>query len=103
MHLVSYLSFNSLDKIRKLDPFGKTKCYREDVDFNTCLLCQLYWIRGLLYRFVLDFEASAKLTVVDMIEKILKRSITDKERKLIEDIHKEGKTLTEILENSKRK
>ena len=49
------------------------------------------------------FEAFAKLTVVDMIKKILKRSVTDKERKLIEDIHKEGKTLTEILENSKRK
>jgi len=103
MHLVSYLSFNSLDKIRKLGPFGKTKCYREDVDFNTCLLCQLYWIRGLLYRFVLDFEASAKLTVVDMIEKILKRSRTDKERKLIEDIHKERKNTNRNTRKLKKK
>jgi len=91
-----------MSEVCKLDPFGKTKCYRKETDFNTCLLCQLYWIRGILYRFVLDFEAFTKLTAVDMIEKILKRRVTDKERKLIEEMYKEGKTLTEIIEELKK-
>jgi len=89
-------------KICKLDPFGKTKCYREETDFNTCLLCQLYWIRGLIFRFVLDFEAFAKLTAVDIVERILKRELTGEERKLIEEMYKEGKTLTEIIEKLKK-
>ena len=91
-----------MPEVCKLDPFGKTKCYRKKTDFNTCLLCQLYWIRGLLYRFILDFEVFAKLTIVDMIEKILKKSITEEERKLIEEMYKEGKTLTEIIEELKK-
>jgi len=91
-----------MPEVCKLDPFGKTKCYREETDFNTCLLCQLYWIRGLLYRLVLDFEAFAKLSAVDMIERILKREITDEERRLIEEMYKEGKTLTEIVEKLKK-
>ena len=87
-----------MSKTCSLDPFGRTRCYREEVDFNTCLLCQLYWIRGLLYRLVLDFEAFANLTAVDMLEKILKRELTDDERRLVEELYKQGKTLTEILE-----
>ena len=86
-----------------LDPFGKTKCFRDKVDFQTCLLCQLYWIRGLLYRLVLDFEAYAKLTVADMIEKILKRKLSIEERATVEKLVSEGKTLTEIIKELKTK
>jgi len=92
-----------MPKICKFDPFGKTKCHRENIDFQTCLLCQLYWIRGLLYRFVLDFEAYAKVSVIDVIERILKRELTDDERKTVEDMYKEGKTLTEILDKLRKK
>ena len=86
-----------------LDPFGKTKCFRDKVDFQTCLLCQLYWIRGLLYRLILDFESYAKLTVADMIEKILKRKLTVEERELAIKLASEGKTLTEIIKELETK
>ena len=39
--------------VYQLNPFGKMKCYMMNVNFNTCLLCQLFWIRGLLYRIIL--------------------------------------------------
>lgn len=91
-----------MSEVCKLDPFGKTKCYRKETDFNTCLLCQLYWIRGILFRLVLDFEAYAKVTTVDIAEKILERELTNQERKLIEEMFKEGKTLTEIIEELKK-
>lgn len=85
-----------------LDPFGKVRCYRDKRDFETCLLCQLFWIRGLLYRLVLDFEAFAKLSVIDMLERILKRELTKEERDLVEEMYRSGKTLTEILETIKK-
>ena len=81
-----------------LDPFGKVRCHRDKRDFETCLLCQLFWIRGLLYRLILDFEAFAKLSVIDMLERILKRELTAKERDLAEEMYRSGKTITEILE-----
>lgn len=84
-------------KICEIDPFGKVKCFRETVDFKTCLLYQLFWIRGILYRLVLDFESYTKVSIEDIIERILKREITDDERELIEKMYKEGKTITEML------
>ena len=54
-----------------------------------------------MYRFILDFEAFTKVSIMDVIERILKRELTDKERKLIEEMYKEGKTLTEIVEELK--
>ncbi|MHA1593531.1 MAG: hypothetical protein ACTSXX_02185 [Candidatus Baldrarchaeia archaeon] len=91
-----------MEKICRLDPFGRTKCHRDEVNFEICLLCQLYWIRGILYRLVLDFETYAKITVVDVIERILKRELSDDERKRIEEMYREGKILTEILEELKK-
>ena len=55
-----------------------------------------------MYRFILDFEAFTKVSIMDVIERILKRELTDKERKLIEEMYKEGKTLTEIVEELKK-
>jgi len=47
---------------------------------------------------VLDFEAFAKLSVIDMLERILERKLTAKERDLAEEMYRSGKTITEILE-----
>ena len=86
-----------------LDPFGKTKCFRDKVDFQTCLLCQLYWIRGLLYRLILGFEAYAKLSIVDFVERIVKRELSSEEKELVVKMYSEGKSLTEILKELKAK
>ncbi len=54
--------------------------------------------QGLLYRLISDFEAFAKLSVIDMLERILGRKLTAKERDLAEEMYRSGKTITEILE-----
>lgn len=54
--------------------------------------------QGLLYRLISGFEAFAKLSVIDMLERILGRKLTAKERDLAEEMYRSGKTITEILE-----
>lgn len=85
------------EKLCIYDPFGRVSCKHESRDFQTCLLCQPFWIRGLLNRLVIDFEVYAKISATDRVERILKRELTDKERVLVESMVEDGRTISEIV------
>ena len=86
----------------KYDPFPPyLPCYQTNPEKLDCLICQLFMIRGVLYRLVMDFESYAKLTTIDMVERILKRELTENERSLVEKWTKDGILLSEIVKRLK--
>ena len=72
-------------------------------DFETCLLCQLSWIRGLLFRLVMDFENFMRRSPVDIVETILRRTLVNEEREIVQRMYSEGRTINEIIEELKKR
>lgn len=95
--------FNLNERFCIYDPLKRTRCRMDKQDFQTCLLCQLSWIRGLLFRLVMDIEEIIKRSPIDIVEAILRRSLTDKERQIAQRLYSEGRTVREIIEEIKKR
>ncbi|RLG88590.1 MAG: hypothetical protein DRO18_01105 [Thermoprotei archaeon] len=88
-------------KYCRLDPLRRTRCRFEKQDFETCLLCQLSWIRGLLYRLVMDLEEFMGKSSHEVIERILRRNLTQEERELVNEMLNKGLSISEIVNKLK--
>ena len=93
---------NTSEKACIYDPLKRTKCRMDKQDFQTCLLCQLSWTRGLLFRLAMDVEDIIRKSPIDIVEAILRRNLTDREREIAQRMYSEGKTIREIVEEIKK-